>query len=83
MSVFTAVYEHRSGQRRLLRNNSNKLVNQDMDVAPLEDINRSAENTLHEVARNVHDSSLMKRYVEELTRKEREKSASVLGQMST
>jgi hypothetical protein len=57
----------------VLRNNSNKLVNQDMDVMPLEDINRSAENTLHEVARNVHDSSLMKRYVEELTRKEREK----------
>ena len=57
----------------VLRNNSNKLVNQDMDVAPLEDINRSAENTLHELARNVHDSSLMKRYVEELTRKEREK----------
>ena len=57
----------------VLRNNSNKLVNQDMDVAPLEDINRSAENTLHEVARNVHDSSLMKRYVEELTKKDREK----------
>ena len=37
-----------------------------MDVTPLEDINRSAENTLHEVARNIHDSSLMKRYVEEL-----------------
>ena len=57
----------------VLRNNSNKLVNQDMDVTPLEDINRSAENTLHEVARNVHDSSLMKRYVEELTKKDREK----------
>ena len=57
----------------VLRNNSNKLVNQDMDVAPLEDINRSAENTLHEVARDIHDSSLMKRYIEELTRKEREK----------
>ena len=57
----------------VLRNNSNKLVNQDMDVAPLEDINRSAENTLHEVARNVHDSSLMKRYVMELTKKDREK----------
>jgi len=60
-------------QLDVLRNNSNKLVNQDMDVAPLEDINRSAENTLHEVARNVHDSSLMKRYVEELTKKDREK----------
>ena len=57
----------------VLRNNSNKLVNQDMDVAPLEDINRSAENTLHQVAGNIHDSSLMKRYVEELTKKEREK----------
>jgi len=52
---------------------TNRLVNQDMDVAPLEDINRSAENTLHEVARNVHDSSLMRRYVEELTKKYREK----------
>ena len=60
-------------QLDVLRNNSNKLVNQDMDVAPLEDINRSAENTLHEVARNVHDSSLMKRYVMELTKKDREK----------
>lgn len=57
----------------VLRNNSNKLVNQDMDVAPLEYINRSAENTLHEVARDIHDSSLMIRYIEELTRKEREK----------
>ena len=57
----------------VLRNNSNKLVNQDMDVTPLEDINRSAENALHQVAGNIHDSSLMKRYVEELTRKEREK----------
>ena len=56
-----------------MRNNSNKLVNQDMDVAPLEEANRSAENTLHQVARNIHDSSLMKRYVEELMRKDREK----------
>ena len=57
----------------VLRNNRNKLVNQDMDVTPLEDINRSAENALHEVVENIHDSSLMKRYVEELTRKDREK----------
>lgn len=57
----------------VLRNNSNKLVNQNMDVTPLEDINRSAENTLHRVAENIHDSSLMKRYAEELTRKDREK----------
>ena len=57
----------------VLRNNRNKLVNQHMDVTPLEDINRSAENALHEVAGNIHDSSLMKRYVEELTKKDREK----------
>ena len=57
----------------VLRNNSNKLVNQDIDVTPLEDINRSAENALHRVAGNIHDSSLMKRYVEELTKKDREK----------
>jgi hypothetical protein len=57
----------------VLRNNSNKLVNQDMSIAPLEDINRSAENTLHQVAGNIHDSNLMKRYIEELTRKDREK----------
>ena len=38
----------------VLRNNSNKLVNQDMDVTPLEDINRSAENALHQVAGNIH-----------------------------
>ena len=37
----------------VLRNNSNKLVNQDMDVTPLEDINRSAENALHQVAGNI------------------------------
>jgi hypothetical protein len=57
----------------VLRNNRNKLVNQDMDVTPLEDINRSAENALHQVAGNIHDSGLMKRYVEELTKKDREK----------
>ena len=57
----------------VLRNNSNKLVNQDMDVTPLEDINRSAESALHQVAGNIHDSSLMKRYIEELTKKDREK----------
>ena len=57
----------------VLRNNSNKLVNQDMDVMPLENINRSAENALHQVAGNIHDSSLMKRYIEELTKKDREK----------
>ena len=34
-------------------------------------INR--KSTLHQVAGNIHDSSLMKRYVEELTRKDREK----------
>ena len=54
----------------VLRNNSNKLVNQDMVITPLEDINRNAENALHEVAGNIHDSSLMKRYVEELTKKD-------------
>lgn len=57
----------------VMRNNSHKLVNQDIDVAPLEDMNRKTEDTLHEVARNIHDSSLMIRYTEELTKKDREK----------
>lgn len=56
-----------------MRNNSHKLVNQDVDVAPLEDMNRKAKETLHEVARNIHASSLMSFYTEELTRADREK----------
>jgi hypothetical protein len=56
-----------------MRNNSNKLVNQDMDVAPLEEMNLYAECILRQVAENMHDSKLMSRYVEELTKKDREK----------
>ena len=57
----------------VMRNNSNKLVNQDMDVAPLEEMNLYAECILRQVAENMHDSKLMSRYVEELTKKDREK----------
>ena len=56
-----------------MRNNSNKLVNQDMDVVPLEEMNQTAEDILHQVARNIHDSNLMKRYVNDLAKAEREK----------
>ena len=56
-----------------MRNNSNKLVNQDMSIEPLEESNRKAENTLREVACNIYGSDLMKRYVEEMMRKDREK----------
>ena len=56
-----------------MRNNSNKLVNQDMDVVPLEEMNQTSEDILHQVARNIHDSSLMKRYVNDLAKTEREK----------
>ena len=56
-----------------MRNNSSKLVNQDMDVAPLEEMNQTAERILRQVAENMHDSKLMSRYVEELTKKDREK----------
>ena len=56
-----------------MRNNSNKLVNQDMDVVPLEEMNLYAECILRQVAENMHDSKLMSRYVEELTKKDREK----------
>lgn len=56
-----------------MRNNSSKLVNQDMDVVPLEDMNLYAECILRQVAENMHDSKLMSRYVEELTKKDREK----------
>ena len=56
-----------------MRNNSNKLVNQDMDVVPLEEMNHTAEDILHQVASNIHDSSLMKRYVNELAKADREK----------
>ena len=43
-----------------MRNNSNKLVNQDMDVAPLEEMNIYAECILRQVAENMHDSKLMR-----------------------
>ena len=56
-----------------MRNNSNKLVNQDMSIEPLEESNRKAENTLRVVAGNIYGSDLMKRYVEEMTKKDREK----------
>ena len=56
-----------------MRNNSSKLVNQDMDVVPLEEMNLTAECILRQVAENMHDSKLMSRYVEELTKKDREK----------
>ncbi|MBQ3767661.1 MAG: hypothetical protein II866_12535 [Prevotella sp.] len=56
-----------------MRNNSNKLVNQDMDVAPLEEMNLYAECILRQVAENMHDSKLMSRYVDELTKKDHEK----------
>ena len=56
-----------------MRNNSNKLVNQDMDVAPLEEMNLYAECILRQVAENMHDSKLMSRYVEELSKKDNEK----------
>ena len=52
---------------------SNKLVNQDMSIEPLEESNRNAENTLRVVAGNIYGSDLMKRYVEEITKKDREK----------
>ena len=56
-----------------MRNNSNKLVNQEMDVVTLEEMNLYAECILRQVAENMHDSKLMSRYVEELTKKDREK----------
>jgi hypothetical protein len=56
-----------------MRNNSSKLVNQDMDAVPLEEMNQTAERILRQVAENMHDSKLMSRYVEELTKKDREK----------
>ena len=56
-----------------MRNNSSKLVNQDMDVVPLEEMNQTAEEILHQVARNIHDSNLMKRYVNDLAKADREK----------
>lgn len=56
-----------------MRNNSNKLVNQDMDIAPLEEMSIKAANTLHEVAKNIHCSKLMSHYNEELMKADREK----------
>ena len=56
-----------------MRNNSSKLVNQDMDIAPLEEMNIKAANTLHEVATNIHCSKLMSHYNEELTKADRKK----------
>ena len=42
-----------------MRSNSNKLVNQDMDVVQLEEMNLYAECILRQVAENMHDSKLM------------------------
>jgi len=56
-----------------MRNNSNKLVNQDMSIEPLEESNRNVETILSKVAKNIYDSKLMMRYVEEMTKKDREK----------
>ena len=44
-----------------------------MDVVPLEEMNQTAEEILHQVARNIHDSNLMKRYVNDLAKADREK----------
>jgi len=44
-----------------------------MDVAPLEEMNLYAECILRQVAENMHDSKLMSRYVEELSKKDNEK----------
>lgn len=56
-----------------MRNNSNKLVNQDMDIAPLEEMNANAMSILHEVATSIHSSKFMSHYNEELTKADREK----------
>ena len=65
----------------VMRNNSNKLVNQDMDVVPLEEMNQTAEDILHQVAKNIHDSNIMKRYVINLAKADREKSQRYNSQM--
>ena len=44
-----------------------------LSIEPLEESNRNAENTLRVVAGNIYGSDLMKRYVEEMTKKDREK----------
>ncbi|MGM9697384.1 MAG: hypothetical protein ACI3Y0_01890 [Prevotella sp.] len=56
-----------------MKNNANKLVNQDIGIDSLEDMNKDAAETIRTVARAIHDSKFMSRYVEELTRAEREK----------
>ena len=43
-----------------MRNNSDKLVNQDMCIEPLEESNRKAEDALRVVAGNIYASDLMK-----------------------
>ena len=44
-----------------------------MSIEPLEESNRNAETILSNVAGNIYDSKLMKRYIDEMTKKEREK----------
>lgn len=56
-----------------MRNNSHKLVNQDMDIAPLEEMNENATSILHEVATSIHNSKLMSRYNGELMKADHEK----------
>ena len=50
-----------------------KKLFEDMDVVPLEEMNQTAEDILHQVALNIHDSNLMKRYVINLAKADREK----------
>ena len=56
-----------------MRNNANKIANQDISISPLEEMNDKAEQSLRTVARKIHKSNLMIRYIEELTRAERER----------
>ena len=56
-----------------MRNNGNKLVNQDMDIAPLEEMNLFTEDSLYDVAKKIFGSDLMKHYVDGMTKADREK----------
>ncbi|MBO6033903.1 MAG: hypothetical protein J6Q22_21050 [Prevotella sp.] len=55
-----------------LRNNRNKVLSQNINIVPVVEQNAQAAHVLNNVAQTLYNSDLMNRYIDELTRDERE-----------
>lgn len=55
------------------RNNRSKVLNQNVDIAPVVEQNAQTALVLATVAKAIHGSDLMNRYIDQLTRDERER----------